>query len=263
MSLSPFPDTLIYNTVEKVEAYWKNLKPSAAGSPDSYQEKWKISLQLLEQVSRQNNLVIALFDCNVNQFIYAVDRSGLLGYDVSQFLTEDGLTASLSNIHPDYLDGCLLMQKEGFDRFSDGKSVVVSWDYLYRKRNGNYFRMMQQAMPVEYDPNDNPVLILSYIYDVTHLKKEDTANLIIAATGKYRIYNYDLEKHHLEEIKPLTEQEMKVLIELSEGKHTKQIATELAISPHTIDTHRRHLLTKTNCVDTTALITYAKMTGII
>jgi DNA-binding NarL/FixJ family response regulator len=123
--------------------------------------------------------------------------------------------------------------------------------------------MMQQAMPVEYDPNDNPVLILNYIYDVTHLKKEDTANLIIAATGKYRIYNYDLEKHHLEEIKPLTEQEMKVLIELSEGKHTKQIATELAISPHTIDTHRRHLLTKTNCVDTTALITYAKMTGII
>ena len=58
-------------------------------------------------------------------------------------------------------------------------------------------------------------------------------------------------------------QEKKILALLAEGKQSKEIADELFISSHTIDTHRRNLLKKTNCIDTTALITFAKMTGLI
>jgi DNA-binding CsgD family transcriptional regulator len=38
------------------------------------------------------------------------------------------------------------------------------------------------------------------------------------------------------------------------GKSSKEMAGELFVSPHTIDTHRRHLLEKTNCTDTTGII---------
>jgi DNA-binding CsgD family transcriptional regulator len=50
---------------------------------------------------------------------------------------------------------------------------------------------------------------------------------------------------------------------LAEGKSSKEIAKELGISSHTVDTHRRHLLEKTNCIDTTGMITYCKLVGLL
>ena len=262
MSILLNKKTLIYNTVEKVESYWKGFKP-VSEVPTSYQDKWIANLPILEKISMDNNLFIVLWDAQVNRFIIAYDKNHITGYDIEDYLAENGIEWSLSNIHEDYLNATLVMQKKGFEYYAQDTSAIVSFDFLYQKKDGNYFKMLQQAIQVETDGSGHPILILSHIYDISHLKKEMTSNLIISYKGSYDIYNYNFDSNILEKVKPFTDQEIKVLKALSEGKHTKQIATELAISPHTIDTHRRHLLTKTNCVDTTALITYAKMTGII
>ena len=57
-------------------------------------------------------------------------------------------------------------------------------------------------------------------------------------------------------------QEKKILSLLAEGKSSKEIAEALFISPHTVDTHRRHLLKKTNCIDTTGIVMYARLVGL-
>ena len=62
---------------------------------------------------------------------------------------------------------------------------------------------------------------------------------------------------------PFTPQETKVLQLLSDGKQTKYIAQKLSASPHTIDTHRRNMLAKTSCVDSTALVAYCRMIGLL
>jgi len=64
-------------------------------------------------------------------------------------------------------------------------------------------------------------------------------------------------------VQPLSRQEKKILSLLAEGKSSKEIANELSVSPHTVDTHRRHLLEKTNCIDTTGMITYARLVGLL
>ncbi len=64
-------------------------------------------------------------------------------------------------------------------------------------------------------------------------------------------------------MQPFCKQEKKVLSYLAKGKHSKEIAVELFNSPSTIDTHRRNLLKKTNCVDTSGMITYAKLVGLL
>lgn len=61
----------------------------------------------------------------------------------------------------------------------------------------------------------------------------------------------------------MSSQEKKLLSLLSQGKESKAIAAELNLSTHTVDTHRRNLLQKTNCVDTTALVTYARTAGFL
>ena len=45
----------------------------------------------------------------------------------------------------------------------------------------------------------------------------------------------------------ITNREQDILRNLSTGKTSKEIAEELFISHHTVDTHRRNLLKKLNC----------------
>ncbi|HEX8331004.1 MAG TPA: LuxR C-terminal-related transcriptional regulator [Segetibacter sp.] len=141
--------------------------------------------------------------------------------------------------------------------------VLTSIDSLYRKKDNTYFQLLQQSVTVERDAEGMPSLILSYGHDITPLKKEGTANLVINNRHDIKIWNYNFDKEQLEAVKPISPQEKKMLELLNQGRDSKKIAAELFISPLTVDTHRRNLLKKTNCVDTTALVTYAKIVGLL
>jgi DNA-binding CsgD family transcriptional regulator len=87
--------------------------------------------------------------------------------------------------------------------------------------------------------------------------------LVIKGPPENQIFNYDFERKKLDVVSSITEKEYQVLKMLGTGKNTKEISVQLFSSPHTIDTHRRNLLAKTNCVDTTALVTYCRMVGLL
>ncbi len=69
------------------------------------------------------------------------------------------------------------------------------------------------------------------------------------------MWNFNFDKQCFELVQSLSAQEKKILSYLGQGKNSKEIAKELCLSSHTIDTHRRNLLKKTNCIDTSGLIT--------
>ncbi len=262
------PYTSIYNTVEKVQAYWNHFKPLTA-EPISYQDKWLAHAPLFEQISSQSRVCITLFDVQLsNRFLYAVDKRNVLGNNAAFFTAEDGVDFTMANFHPSYLAALLLMQQTSFQYIVDNtevnkSNIILNFDALYKKSEGLYIHILQQAIPIESDNNGYPLLFLSYIHDITHLKKQSSANLIITTPAEVKFWNYCFENKKLEPGKLLTQQEMKVLVLLSEGKQTKEIAELLFISPHTAENHRRHLLAKTNCIDTTALVTYARIIGLI
>ena len=61
----------------------------------------------------------------------------------------------------------------------------------------------------------------------------------------------------------LTSREREILQLLAEGKANKEVATNLNISPYTVETHRRHILEKLNLHNPAELILYAVRKGII
>ena len=117
-------------------------------------------------------------------------------------------------------------------------------------------------MVVEADENGYPLLYLHYLFDISHLVRP-SVGLIITSPDEILIWTYSIHKKCLEQVNLLSSQERKILLLLAQGKHSKEIADMLFVSHHTVDTHRRNLLKKTNCIDTTALISFAKMTGLI
>lgn len=72
--------------------------------------------------------------------------------------------------------------------------------------------------------------------------------------------------HNTQQLAPpktFTGREQKILELLSMGYDTKQIAQALYISPHTVNTHRKNIINKTDTMDTTAAVAYAKLINVI
>ncbi len=233
----------------------------------SYKEKWPELIPLFEQISAQNAVFIMIWNMIINRIIYTVDKRKVCGYDASMYLAENGVDFIMSNHHLETFKCTAIMQQRAiryFEEFTgDPTKVIVNLEGVYKRYTGDYFHFLQQTVCIEMDSNKHPFVFLNYIYDITYLKKYKTGNLIITTPGELKWWNFNFDKNCLEPVQPLSKQEKKILSLLAEGKSSKEIAEELFISPHTVDTHRRHLLEKTNCIDTTGMITYARLVGLL
>ncbi|MFC1490661.1 response regulator [Candidatus Latescibacterota bacterium] len=66
-----------------------------------------------------------------------------------------------------------------------------------------------------------------------------------------------------EKTRELTERETEILRMITQGKNTKEIASELFISVKTVDTHRQHIMDKLDIHNVVELTKYAISTGLI
>ena len=71
------------------------------------------------------------------------------------------------------------------------------------------------------------------------------------------------DQQHAKKIPLLTSREKEVLSLIAEGFTNPQIATKLFLSPHTVDSHRKNLLTKFEVNNTAGLIKVAAVHGLI
>lgn len=61
----------------------------------------------------------------------------------------------------------------------------------------------------------------------------------------------------------LSNREIEIVRLLAEGLASKQIGSELDISKHTVDTHRRNLIMKTGCKNTMELVVRCVREGMV
>lgn len=193
----------------------------------------------------------------------------LSGYSVNRH-REEGFNLTYKYMHPDYVDfafqGCHALT---FDYLyslplEQRKSVSFTKDFLYLVHEKEYVRVLQKGMVLEMNAQGGIIKTLHLISVITHLKKNDAANLIIKTpAGAFTIYNYDAAGKTITLLGILNKREKEIFALLAKGLSTIEIAKHLFLSIHTIDTHRRNLLKKYNCVNTTALVSYAKLVGLI
>jgi DNA-binding CsgD family transcriptional regulator/thiol-disulfide isomerase/thioredoxin len=267
------PPNVDFNTLcdysGKISCYCGPCKPAyyngiIVAMPE---EKWKTLIPFLEQISTQYCVQIFIWNIDIRRFIYEVDKRGVAGYDASLYLTDDSLAFTRSNLDPQLLRAELFLNDKAVEELKSGKdyinNTVFFIDGMCKKSNGEYMHYLQQGICIEVDDRDNPLLILSYVHDFTYIKKQKTANLIITSPNGIKWWNYNFNTSTIERVSPLSKQEKIILSYLAKGKSSKHIASELFISPLTIDTHRRNLLRKTNCIDTTGMVCYARLVGLL
>ncbi len=233
-----------------------------------YQHRWLKKMEFLSGIAASTHAATLLHDVSINRFLYFSDRARVLGnYHPGDFTSEVGVDVSFSNIPVIQRNAALLIQLKVFSYGIENphtclNNIIGNMTFQYKKKGGGFFQMLQKTMAVETNAEGLPVLYLRHLYDISHLI-HPSVGLIINTPDENIIWTYNSLNKSLDKVNLLSSQEKKVLGFLAEGRCSKEIADLLFISSHTIDTHRRNLLRKTHCIDTTALVTYAKMTGLI
>jgi len=225
-------------------------------------EKHKNMLSKLAQVS---NSGITLFDMHIHQHVFtSYNFSELLGYDVNM-IELSGNEYFDSHIHPDDLK---VLEDRGIAVYKiiDQKIVNINEckfvnEYRVRNKMGEYVRIIEQHQIIEHDDNDNLWLSLSVI-DISPDQSDFEgvkSQIINYRTGEF------LSVEKLVEGKsgnPLSPREVEILKMVSDGLPSKEIAEQLFISIHTVNTHRQRILEKLNVSNSLEAVKYASQLGL-
>ncbi|TVQ07587.1 MAG: LuxR family transcriptional regulator [Bacteroidetes bacterium] len=143
------------------------------------------------------------------------------------------------------------------DKKPDEKSQykLVS-DFRLRMPTGEYVRVAEQMIVLQTDSKGNPWLVMA-ICDLSpnqNLKTPSSGKIISTLTGEMV---KPIGEHQLQNpSENLTQREKEILLLISKGYASKQIAGKLQISINTVNNHRRNILSKTGCLNTFEAIKY-------
>lgn len=215
-------------------------------------------LTLLSQVA---NSGITVFDMHTRRHVFAsYNFSELFHYDLEGITSEDSVYFT-SRIHPDdrqvlHRNGiaCLRYLLEHKELAPDVKLI----DEYRVDTGGRYVRVIEQFQVLEFDRSGNIWLSLSML-DVSPNQGTDDgvrSQLLNYRTGE--VWPFP-EPDELS----LSEREREILRLIGRGKLSKEIADRLAISVHTVNTHRQRILEKLNADNSMEAVRYASARGLL
>ena len=145
---------------------------------------------------------------------------------------------SYENRSTEFLKG-LPLEKRG--------SYKYQHDYRMRTKDGSYVRLLHQILPIDYDANSYYRSLVLHT-DISHIKTTGTPCFsIIGLDGEPSHYNIQDTEIFTNSFDMFTRREREILKQIVEGRNSKQIADELYISLHTVNTHRKNILIKAEC----------------
>ncbi|PTX44826.1 regulatory LuxR family protein [Christiangramia gaetbulicola] len=199
-----------------------------------------------------------------------------VGMDASKVELKDLLETLLpEEIQHIYLKGKVI--SDFYTSFLDEEEVLSyknMYSYRMKDHTGQVRTMLYQAIPLSVLENGMPEHVLCIQTDVSHLKVTSTSAVSFINMDDGKCYfnvetskgEFDPEaceggKKDLSEL--FSEREKQIVIRLSRGLNAGQIAKDLNLSHHTIKTHRRNILQKSGCTNTTELVAKCLTNGII
>ena len=222
---------------------------------------------LLERIFTGADCAITIFEASRLNYLYISDKmEQLLGYESNDYL-HGGLCYMLSKIHADDLPAILEVFEKEID-YINGLAPDQrlehrsSYDYRIQKADGTFIRVLQRNLILNLDQNNNISHLLLVFTDISHLKKDNSKILyIINKSDSSLTYIYSLADRRMIKDTFLSKREIEILKLLGKGYSSKEVAEELFISIHTVETHRRNMLEKTNIKDTSCLVHFAILAG--
>lgn len=121
----------------------------------------------------------------------------------------------------------------------------IQYDFRIKNAWGEYVRILHQAILIHYDEYKNFYRSLALHTDISHIKRSGSPCLSFIGLEEEPSYiNVETPHAIITAQNSFTSREKTILKMIVEGKSSEKIATELFISLHTVNTHRKNILSK-------------------
>ncbi|CAM3506538.1 hypothetical protein FSS13T_10000 [Flavobacterium saliperosum S13] len=174
------------------------------------------------------------------------------------------------NMHPDDKARFIAYEQKVTEFFNDlppDKTLKykVSYDFRLRNREGEYEWVLHQATAIQSDDTGAVFRALGIHTLISHIKTSDKpAGLsFIGLEGEPSFYNVEVDPFYSASIEILTAREKEILKLIVDSKTSAEIALQLHISKHTVNSHRKNILRKSNCKTNNELIVKAFTDGLL
>ena len=197
-------------------------------------------------------------------------QENVSGYSNEEFL-ERGIELFLQSVHPDDIN---IVLDEIYPTFSDAimnapaedrLQILLQYNYRFRRKDGEYLNLLEQIYTLQVDQNGRPAILLGNVI-ILNTKEVLPVRMVlknISESGFAETFFSKTFRSVPDEISDVTDRELDILRNLAAGKTSKEIGEELFISPHTVDTHRRNLLSKLDCRSVVELAQLAYRNGLL
>lgn len=187
-------------------------------------------------------------------------------------LDQYSMDTLLSLYHPDDLD--MMWKKENlasdfYFNFLEPQDII-NYKCVYTNRmkgaDGKYFTILHQAKAINMSQDGKIARVLGVHADITYLKPTLDSKVSFISDNKPSYYSLDPNKLVLEQFKKeglYTNRELEIISLLAAGKSADEIAVALFLSVHTIKSHKKNILNKSNAANTTQLVAECIRNGII
>jgi DNA-binding CsgD family transcriptional regulator len=219
---------------------------------------------MLEQMSQIKNCGISVFDMKERRHAFAsYSFESVFGYDSIQIKEHDSAYFD-SRIHPEDMAE-LLRRGIHTMRFyldlpqEERLPYKLINEYRIRGKDDAYLRVVEQHQPLLQDSWGNIRFTLS-VLDISPHQQADApiaTTLMRVSDGALFPYTGEGFSQLLSPPSPLTSREAEVLSLIRDGLASKQIAHSLAISVHTVNTHRQRILEKLNASNSAEAVALA------
>jgi DNA-binding NarL/FixJ family response regulator len=253
--------------IEKVMNVWEShnkiLKPV----------KQELYLDIIEQVASlfaPGSFYYYIFNFETMKMDFVHDGvEKVLGIKPQQ-LTLDSL---LSKLHPEDIEK--LHEKESlaanFLLNKISREDLPHYKVVYFMRishsDGTYKTILHQSKTLVVSDEGKVQQVLGIHTDISYLNIafDHKVSFISDKKPSYFALETGDEYKRIDDncSKLLTSREKEIIKNLAEGKNFNEIAVSLFLSPHTINTHKRNILKKVGCKNTTELVARCIREGII
>ncbi len=221
-------------------------------------------IQFLEKLNIIENSAISIFDLYQNKHIYLSPRfETIFGFSINK-AHEEGNEYFNKKVHPnDVLDAMKIASyflKVAFALpLEERKNYKLINDYRIKNGEDKYIRVIEQFQALELDKYGNIwlglcVMDLSPNQDISLPLQNKVINF---KTGE--LFHFPVTTKEIN----LSKREKEILGLISEGLISKEIANNLFISVHTVNTHRQKILEKLKVTNSIEAIKSAEKYGLI
>jgi DNA-binding CsgD family transcriptional regulator/PAS domain-containing protein len=259
-----FEETLIYcqpDTLEELLLIWQN-QPFAPDTNLTDYRKWMQVNPDLEMILGMSPCLSWIIDIRTQQVVFVSHNiKNLIGYTAGNF-RQNGLYFLNAIMHPADRPAVWRRTTELWKNLlqltpSQRQNFRYNRKYRLRHAQGNFITLLEQNSVLQTDSAGNITHLLCIFSNISELLQKDTfrKSETMAPLVKTRATQPAREQNKGKLQLSTREQEIVKLV--ADGYSSKIIADRLFISPHTVNTHRRNILEKTHCRNTSGLVQFA------